>query len=237
MTIPTILELLQAGVHFGHQKSRWHPKMKDYIFTERSGVHIIDLEKTLVKLEAAVNFVRETAQNGGVILFIGTKNQGRQIMKKYAEACETPYITERWIGGLFTNFANVNKLIKKYKDLKEKQEAGVLKKYTKQEQMLFSKEVEKLQKSVGGLAELKKLPDAVFVLDAKQEKTAMEEAINKKIKIVGFCDTNINPERFDYPIPANDDAIKSIELIAKTISEAIKEGKANINVNLGARNV
>ena len=137
MTLPTILELLEAGVHFGHQKGRWHPKMKEYIFTERNGVHIIDLEKTLVKLEEAVDFLRQTAQAGGVVLFVGTKEQGQLIIKKYAEAAGMPYIIERWIGGLFTNFGNVGKLIKKYRKLKEEKEAGALAKYTKKSRLIL----------------------------------------------------------------------------------------------------
>src|SRR3989338_100405 len=228
MTLPTILELLEAGVHFGHQKGRWHPKMKEYIFTERNGVHIIDLEKTLVKLEEAVNFLRQTAQAGGVVLFVGTKEQGQLIIKKYAEAAGMPYIIERWIGGLFTNFGNVGKLIKKYRKLKEEKEAGALAKYTKKEQVDFNKEIERLKKFVGGLGDLRKIPDAVFILDAKKEKTAIIEARKKQVPVVGFCDSNINPELFDYPIPANDDAVRSIELITKLAVEAIQEGKAKL---------
>ncbi|MBI5765899.1 30S ribosomal protein S2 [Candidatus Falkowbacteria bacterium] len=225
MKLPTLLELLQAGVHFGHQKGRWHPKMKDFIFTERGGVHIIDLEKTVEKLQIAIDFVKETAQRGGVILFVGTKRQGQKIIEKYALACGMPYISERWIGGLFTNFSNVNKLIKKYKELTEKKESGALEKYTKKEQVEFHKEIEKLKKLVGGLAELKKIPEAIFVLDVKKEKTAVAEARKRKIPIVAFCDTNINPDLIDYSIPANDDAVKSIEIITSIISETIKEGK------------
>ena len=226
MKLPTLLELLQAGVHFGHQKGRWHPKMKDFIFTERGGVHIIDLEKTVERLQIATDFIKETAQRGGVILFVGTKRQGQKIIEKYALACGMPYISERWIGGLFTNFSNVNKLIKKYKELTEKKESGALEKYTKKEQVEFNKEIEKLKKLVGGLAELKKIPEAIFVLDVKKEKTAVAEARKRKIPIVAFCDTNINPDLIDYPIPANDDAVKSIEIIVGLIAEAVNEGKA-----------
>ncbi len=226
MKSPTILELLQAGVHFGHQKGRWHPKAKENIFTDRAGVHIIDLEKTVVDLEKAVNFVQDIASKGGLILFVGTKKQGQKIIEKYAKETGMPYIVERWVGGLFTNFANVNKLIKKYKDLKEKQESGALKKYTKKEQVEFQKEIEKLEKMVGGLVTMDRIPNAIFVLDAKKEKTAVTEAKSKKVPVIGFADTNINPEVFNYPIPANDDAINSIEIIVKTISEAIKEGRA-----------
>ena len=225
MTLPTILELLQAGVHFGHQKSRWHPKMKDNIFIERNGVHVIDLEKTSESLQNATNYITDLIGRGGVVLFIGTKKQGQNIIKKYAESVGMPYIIEKWIGGMFTNFANVNKLIKKHKDLKQKEETGLLKKYTKKEQVNFNKEIEKLDKLVGGLSELKKIPEAIFVLDAKREKTAVTEARKKKVKVIGFCDTNINPELFDYPIFSNDDAIKSIELITSIVAEAVKAGQ------------
>lgn len=231
MSLPTISELLQAGVHFGHQKSRWHPKMKPYLFTERNGIYIIDLEKTLEKLQEAAAYAKKIAAGGGLILFVGTKKQGQKILEKHAKDCGMPYITERWVGGFFTNFANVSKLIKKYKSLKEQKESGALQKYTKKEQSDFGKEIEKLQKIVGGLSEVSKLPEAIFVLDAKKEKTAVAEARKRKITIIGFCDANTNPELLDLPIPANDDAIKSIEIITKAIAEAVKEGKNEIKKN------
>ena len=226
MKNPTVLELLQSGVHFGHQKGRWHPKMKEYVFTEKGGIHVIDLEKTMIKLENATNFVRQVAEKGGVVLFVGTKKQGQKILKKYADETGMPYIIERWIGGLFTNFGNVGKLIKKYRRLMEERETGALAKYTKKEQVEFAKEIERLSKFVGGLGDMKKIPDAIFILDAKKEKTAILEAKKRGVPVIGFCDTNINPELLDYPIPANDDAVKSIDLITKTIAEAIKEGQA-----------
>lgn len=225
MSLPTINELLQSGVHFGHQKSRWHPKMKPYLFTERNGIYIIDLEKTLQKLEEAAAYAKKIAAGGGLILFVGTKKQGQKILEKYARDCGMPFATERWVGGFFTNFVNVSKLIKKYKSLREQKESGALLKYTKKEQSDFGKEIEKLHKIVGGLSDMSKLPEAIFVLDAKKEKTAIAEAKKRKVTIIGFCDANTNPELLDLPIPANDDAIKSIEIITKTIAEAIKEGK------------
>lgn len=223
--MPTVMELLQSGVHFGHQKGRWHPKMKPYIFTERSGVHIIDLEKTLEKLEKASEYVSKVAANGGYILFVGTKNQGQAIIKKYAEMCGMPYINQRWVGGLFTNYSNVSKLIKKYRSLKEQRDSGALNKYTKKEQVEFNKEIERLEKMVGGLENMTKLPEAIFVLDVKREKTAVTEAKKRKITVIGFCDSNINPEILDYPIPANDDAVNSIDLITRVIAASINEGK------------
>lgn len=226
MSLPTMLELLQSGVHFGHQRSRWHPKMKPYVFTEQGGVQVIDLEKTVAKLEQAASFITELVSQGGGVLFIGTKKQGQAIIEKYAKESGMPYVTERWIGGMFTNFASVSRLIKKYKRLKEDKASGAWAKYTKKEQVALNKEMEKLEKIVGGLEEMKKIPEAVFVLDAKREKTAINEARKRKVKIVGFCDTNINPELLDYPIPANDDATKSIEIITRVIAEAIKAGQA-----------
>ncbi len=226
MQSPTVLELLQAGVHFGHQRSRWHPKMKPYVFTERGGVQVIDLEKTAVKLAEASEFVADLVSRGGTVLFIGTKKQGQAIIEKYAKETGMPYVVERWIGGMFTNFASVSRLIKKYKRLKEERESGAWGKYTKKEQAALTKELERLDKVVGGLEEMKKIPEAIFVLDAKREKTAVDEARKRDVKIIGFCDTNINPEILDYPIPANDDAVKSIELITGVIAGAIKEGKA-----------
>jgi small subunit ribosomal protein S2 len=225
MQMPTLMELLQSGVHFGHQKSRWHPKMKPYLFAERNGVHVIDLEKTLEKLQEAVDFAEKVGANGGSILFVGTKNQGRSIIEKYAKQSAMPYINERWVGGLFTNFANVNKLIKKYRSLKEQRDSGALAKYTKKEQVEFGKEIERLHKMVGGLENMTKLPDAVFILDAKREKTALLEAIKRKIPVIAFADSNINPEVLAYPIPANDDAVNSIDIIIRTIAEAINFGK------------
>jgi small subunit ribosomal protein S2 len=219
------MELLQSGVHFGHQKGRWHPKMKPYIFTERNGVHIIDLEQTLAKLKEAAEFAEKIGASGGTVLFVGTKSQAKPIIEKYAKQSGMPYIKERWVGGLFTNFANVGKLIKKYRSLKEQRDSGALAKYTKKEQVMISKEIERLDKMVGGLESVTRLPDAVFILDAKREKTAILEAKKRKIPVIGPCDTNINPELFTYPIPANDDAINSVELVTRVIAEAINFGK------------
>lgn len=229
MQSPTLMELLQAGVHFGHQKGRWHPKMKQFLFAERNGVHVIDLEKTVEKLKEATDFAEKIGQNGGLVLFVGTKSQGKGIIEKYAKQAGMPYIKERWVGGLFTNFANVGKLIKKYKSLKEQRESGALAKYTKKEQVEFSKEIERLEKMVGGLEVMTKLPDAVFILDAKKEKTALLEARKRRIPIISFADSNINPDTLDYPIPANDDAINSIDLITRSIAEAVNFGKVKAN--------
>lgn len=227
----TLLNLLKNGVHFGHQKSRRHPKMEPYIFTIRNGVHIINLEKTLAKLKEALEFVQKTVREGGNILFVGTKRQAKEITKKYAQSAGMPYITERWLGGLFTNFANVSKLQKKLKKLEEEKKSGEIEKYTKKEQLKFNEEIEKLNRFVGGIREMTSLPAAVFILDVREEKTAVREAVKKQVPIVAITDTNTNPVPIDYAIPANDDAIKSIEFITSLIAEAAKEGKEKQDIS------
>jgi small subunit ribosomal protein S2 len=225
---PTLLELLKAGVHFGHTSSKWHPNMKPFIFGQRSGVHIVDLEQTVVKLGKALDFVKKLASEGKVLLFVGTKEQGKEIVKKYAEKCEMPYVDQRWLGGTFTNFLTIKKVTQKLINLKTKREEGELKKYTKKEQLVFDREIAKLEETVGGIQNMKKLPEAVFILDLKKEKTSRREAEQKKVQIVAICDTNINPDGIDYCIPGNDDAIKSIELIVSLVAEAVNEGKKEV---------
>ena len=224
--MPEILlsELLKNGVHFGHQKSRWHPKMKPYIYTTRNGVHIINLDKTAEKLKKALDFLRETVASGGVVLFVSTKKQAKDIAEKYAKSVNMPYLIERWIGGTLTNFSVISKLINKFKKLKKEKESGELQKYTKKEQLKFDEEIERLNKLVGGIESLEKLPQALFIIDVKQEKTAVREAKRVGIPIVAVMDTNTNPTDIDYIIPANDDATKSIEYITRLITESIKEG-------------
>ncbi|PIY97083.1 MAG: 30S ribosomal protein S2 [Candidatus Kerfeldbacteria bacterium CG_4_10_14_0_8_um_filter_42_10] len=221
----TLLDLLKNGVHFGHQKSRRHPKMEPHIFTVRNGVHIINLEKTLEKLIEALAFIKKTAQEGGQILFLGTKRQAKDIIKKHAQSCGMPYLTERWMGGLFTNFTNVSKLQKKLKKLEEERQSGELEKYTKKERSKFEKEIEKLDRLVGGIKDMRSLPNAIFVVDIREEKTAIQEASKKKVPIVAMVDTNTNPDPISYVIPANDDATKSIEYITGLVAEAVNEGK------------
>lgn len=224
----SILELLKNGVHFGHSKSRLHPKMAPYVFVIRNSISIIDLEKTKEKLTEANNFLTEVAKKGGTILFISTKRQAKDIIREYAEKAKMPYITEHWIGGLLTNFPIVSRLITKYKNLRNSQEKRELDKYTKKERLKFKKEIDKLKNLVGGLEGLESLPQALFIIDSKQEKTAIKEANKKKIPIVAIIDTNSNPSLIDYPIPANDDATKSIELITRLITESIIKGKEKI---------
>lgn len=223
---PTLLEMLQAGVHFGHRESRWHPKMKEYIFGARNGIHIVDLEKTQVKLKEALDYVRETTARGSVILFLGTKRQARDIVKKYAEDCGAPYVAGRWLGGTLTNYGEVMNLVRHYNELRAEQAAGNLSKYTKKEQSNFAKEIADLEEKVGGIKNVVRPPDALFIIDVIKEKTAAAEARARKIPIIALVDTNVNPDLVAHPIPSNDDAVKTIELMTRLVSEAVKEGKA-----------
>jgi small subunit ribosomal protein S2 len=216
--------MLQAGVHFGHQKSKWHPKMKKFIFGDRQGIHIIDLEKTQKALEKACAFAKQTASRGGIILFVGTKKQAVDYVAKAAESCGMPYVNKRWLGGTLTNYVNMAHLLRNYKDLKRKVEKGELGKYTKFEQQKFAEQVAGYDEKIGGLINMTRIPDAVFIMDIRKDKTALEEATRRGVKVVAVCDTNVNPTDVHYPIPANDDAIKSIELMANTVAAAIKEG-------------
>lgn len=235
--MPSLLELLQAGVHFGHQRSHWHPKMKPYIFGARGGVQIIDLEKTLVELEKTLAFVKGLAARGGVILFVGTKRQAREIVKTAAEKCGMPYLVERWIGGMLTNFPEVKRRLKKYHTLKEQAASGELEKYTKKEQLDIEKEIVKMDKYLSGITNLDKIPDALFIADMRTEKTAIAETKKTDITVVGVCDTNVNPLDADYIIPANDDAVNSIRIVVDLVGEAIAEGKAEFEKNKAAATV
>jgi len=219
----SLQEMLKSGVHFGHHKSKRHPKMCAFIFDTKQNISIIDLEKTKEKLEEALNVVAELASHGKTILFVGTKRQAKEIVKKYAIECEQPYIVESWIGGLFTNFNNVIKLSKKLTRLKRERETGELGKYTKKEQLNFIREIKKLEKVVGGIEKMTKMPDAIFITDIKEEKTAVREARKRKVLIIAIADTNVNPDLADYPIPANDDAVKSLNYLTKIVAETYKK--------------
>lgn len=225
--IPTMEEMLKAGLHFGHQASRWHPKMEPFIYTTRNGLHIVDLKKTHVKLEEACEFAKKVVADGGDILFVGTKTQAQPLIEKYAKEAGMPFIKARWIGGLITNYKEVKKNIKRYLDLLEQKKAGEWEKYTKKEQIGLKKEVEKLDSTVAGLAKLDKLPKALFVVDIKHEKTAVLEANVVSIPIIALTDTNTNPEMVTYPIPGNDDATKGLELVIKCIADACADGLKN----------
>lgn len=226
MQIPSVIEMLKAGVHFGHQSSRWHPKMKQFIFGSRGGVHIIDVEKTQAQLESTLDFITQTAARGGTILFVGTKRQAQEIVEKHAKDAGMPYITTRWLGGTLTNFGQVQRLIRHYLDLKDKTDKGELKKYTKLEQLQFSREIEELDGKIGGLATLTRLPDALFIVDARTEKTAVREATTMGVPMIALVDSNVNPTGIKFVIPGNDDAVGSIDLVTKLVADAVKEGKA-----------
>ena len=225
-TIPSLEDMLQAGVHFGHQTSRWHPKMAPYLFGSRSGVHIIDLETTQKKLAEALDFVKSVVARGGQVLFVGCKRQAKDLVREAAVSAGMPFVTERWLGGTLTNFAQIKKSIKRLKTLKEQQEKGELRKYTKKEQLLIAREIMEMEEKLGGIADMEKLPEAMFVVDVRHEKTAVEEARETGTKIVALCDSNVNPEFVQYVIPANDDAVKGIALMTRLVAEAVKEGKA-----------
>ncbi len=217
--------MLKAGMHFGHRTNRWHPKMKQFIFTSKNGVYIIDLKKTQEKMNEALEFMTKLVSEGKSILFVGTKKQVSGPMQKMAEEIKQPYIVGKWLGGYLTNFPVVKKSVKKYLDLIEKKESGKLDKYTKKERLEFDREISKLRERVGGLTSLNKLPDALFVWDIKEEETAVTEAIQKNIPIIAICDTNVNPELANYPIPANDDATKTIALVLGAIKATLSEVK------------
>ncbi len=226
--IPSILEMLQAGAHFGHQVAKRHPKMAPFIFTQRNGVHVIDLEKTQEKMKEVLEVVKKMAAEGKIILFASTKPQAREIVKQAATDCGMPYLVDRWLGGLITNFIEIKKLINKYLKMKEEKASGEWEKYTKKEQTNMTKQLEKMDKTLGGLATLTRLPDILFVPALQGEKTAVLEANRMGVPVVGISDTNANPSKANYFIPANDDAVNSIRLVVNLVAEAVKEGKAEI---------
>ncbi|MBQ4382220.1 MAG: 30S ribosomal protein S2 [Oscillospiraceae bacterium] len=225
MSVVSMKQLLEAGVHFGHQTRRWNPKMAPYIFTERNGIHIIDLQKTVKKLEEAYNFVRDTAANGGTILFVGTKKQAQDSMKEEAERVGMYYVNARWLGGMLTNFKTMRTRIDRLAQLKRMQEDGTFDLLPKKEVMKHIGEMAKLEKYLGGVKEMNKIPSALFIVDPRKERNAIAEAHKLGIPIVAIVDTNCDPDEIDYVIPGNDDAIRAIRLIAATMANAVQEGK------------
>lgn len=223
--LPSAEQLVGAGVHFGHRTSRWNPKMKPYIFGVRNAVHIIDVEKTAQNLKKAVDFIMELVGNSGLIIFVGTKPSVKKIIKEGALDCGMPYVTNRWMGGLLTNFKTIGKRLEYFRDLEQKLAEGELKKYTKKEQLGFKKQLENLEKKFGGVKKLTKTPEAIFVADFKENLLAVREAKKIGIKVVAICDTNTDPGPIDYPIPANDDAASSVKIIVETIVEAVNKSK------------
>ena len=222
--VPKIQEMIDAGVHFGHQTKRWHPKMEPYIYTVSKGVHIIDLEKTEEMLRKACDFLYEQASMGKIIVFVGTKKQSKDIIEKEAKRSGALYVNERWVGGTITNFETIKKNIDKLLSYLKSREEGKFSIYTKKERLLIDREIEKLQASYGGISSLRKTPEVLFVIDTKREKTAIREAKRSGVPVVAIVDTNANPKDIDYPIPGNDDAIKSVALIVRAIADAVEEG-------------
>lgn len=224
MARTTYQELLDAGVHFGHLTRKWDPKMSKYIFMERNGIHIIDLNKTLVKLEEASSAIKQIVKSGRKILFVATKKQAKDIIAEQAKETNMPFVTERWLGGMLTNFATVRKSIKKMSNIDKMTKDGTYDVLSKKEKLMIQRERIKLESLLGGIADLNRLPAALFIVDVKKEHIAVSEAIKLNIPTFGMVDTNSNPSNIDFPIPANDDASKSISLIAGVIGQAIKEG-------------
>lgn len=225
MSVISMKQLLEAGVHFGHQTRRWNPKMKKYIFTERNGIYIIDLQKTVKKVDEAYNFVKELAANGGTILFVGTKKQAQESVREEAVRSGMFYVNQRWLGGTLTNFQTIRKRIQRLKDIERMQEDGTFDVLPKKEVINLVKEKERLEKFLGGIKEMKQLPDALFVIDPRKERIAIAEARKLNIPIIGIVDTNCDPDEIDYVIPANDDAIRAVRLLTSKMADAILEVK------------
>ncbi len=225
MSVVSMKQLLEAGVHFGHQTRRWNPKMAEYIFTERNGIYIIDLQKTVKKLEEAYLFVRDISAEGGDVLFVGTKKQAQDSIKEEAIRCGMPYVNARWLGGMLTNFNTIKKRIARLDQLKTMESNGTFDRLTKKEVTKLSLEIEKLEKYLGGITGMKKQPAVMFIIDPRKEKIAVLEAKKLGIPIVAIVDTNCDPDEVDYVIPGNDDAIRAVKLIAGAMADAVIEGR------------
>lgn len=231
MAVVSMKQLLQAGVHFGHQTRKWNPKMKRYIFAERNGIYIIDLRQTVKLLTEACNFLRDIVSQGELVLFVGTKKQAADIVKEEALRCGMFYVNERWLGGMLTNFETIRKSIKKLKELEKMEQEGKFDLLPKKEVMDLKKQQEKLARNLSGIREMYKLPGAVIVMDTLNEKIAVAEANKLMIPVVAIVDTKCDPDQIDYPIPGNDDAIRSIKLICEKLTDAIIEGQANLDTS------
>ncbi|MCF0121612.1 MAG: 30S ribosomal protein S2 [Oscillospiraceae bacterium] len=225
MAVVSMKQLLEAGVHFGHQTRRWNPKMAPYIYMERNGIYIIDLQKTVKKLEEAYNFIRETTENGGTVLFVGTKKQAQDAIKEEAERVGMYYVNARWLGGMLTNFKTMRTRIDRLSQLRKMQEDGTFDMLPKKEVIKLTNEIAKLEKYLGGVKEMKKLPSALFIIDPRKERNAIAEARKLNIPIVAIVDTNCDPDEIDYIIPGNDDAIRAIRLISSAMANAVTEGR------------
>ena len=225
MSVVSMKQLLEAGVHFGHQTRRWNPKMAPYIYTERNGIYIIDLQKTVKKLEEAYNFVRDTSAEGGTVLFVGTKKQAQDAIREEAERVGMYFVNSRWLGGMLTNFKTMRQRVERLNQLKRMREDCTFDLLTKKEVIKLNGEIEKLEKYLGGVVEMRRLPSALFIVDSRKERNAISEARKLGIPIVAIVDTNCDPDEVDYVIPGNDDAIRTIKLIAQTMANAIIEGR------------
>ena len=224
MAVVTMRQMLDAGVHFGHQTRRWNPKMKRFIFTERNGIYIIDLQQTLHYVDRAYEFIRETVAHGGTVLFIGTKRQAQEAIAEQATRVSMPYVNQRWLGGMLTNFQTVHKRLQRLKDLEAMETSGEFEGRTKKEVLLLTREKDKLAKTLGGIRDMAKVPSAVWIVDTKKEHIAVGEARKLNIPVVAVLDTNCDPDEVDYPVPGNDDAIRSAALLTKVIAEAVAAG-------------
>ncbi len=231
MSVISMKQLLEAGVHFGHQTRRWNPKMKEYIFTERNGIYIIDLQKTVKKIEEAYNFVRDLAMEDKSILFVGTKKQAQESIEQEAKRCDMFYVNQRWLGGMLTNFKTIQGRIARLRRIEQMEATGQFDLLPKKEVMQLKLEQQKLEKNLGGIKEMKKLPGALFVVDPRKEHIAVAEARTLKIPIVAIIDTNCDPDEVDYPIPGNDDAIRAVKLITAKMADAVLEGRQGEQMN------
>ena len=237
MSVISMKQLLEAGVHFGHQTRRWNPKMAPYIYTERNGIYIIDLQKSVVMVDDAYKAVSDIVANGGTILFVGTKKQAQDAIAAEAERCGMYYVNQRWLGGMLTNFKTIQSRIERLKKIETMQEDGTFDLLPKKEVIELKKELEKLQKNLGGIKEMKKLPDAIFIVDPKKERICVQEAHTLGIPLIGIADTNCDPEELDYVIPGNDDAIRAVKLIVSKMADAVVEASQGETFNEEAAEV
>ena len=225
MSVISMKQLLEAGVHFGHQTRRWNPKMGEYIYMQRNGIHIIDLQKTVGMIDTAYNKISDIVAKGGTILFVGTKKQAQDAIASEAERCGMYFVNERWLGGMLTNFRTIRSRIERLKEIEKMEADGIFEVLPKKEVMNLKKEQEKLQRNLGGIKEMKKVPTAIFIVDPKKERICVQEAHALGIELIGICDTNCDPEELDYVIPGNDDAIRAVKLIVSKMADAVIEAK------------
>ncbi|TCK97924.1 SSU ribosomal protein S2P [Natranaerovirga hydrolytica] len=231
MSVISMKQLLEAGVHFGHQTRRWNPKMSEYIYTERNGIYIIDLQKTVHKVDDAYNAIKKVVEDGGSVLFVGTKKQAQDSIKAEAERCGMYYVNQRWLGGMLTNFDTIKSRIRRLKDLEKMEQDGTFDVLPKKEVIQLKHEMDKLERNLGGIKEMKKAPDLIFIVDPRKERIAIQEAHNLGIPLVGIVDTNCDPEEIDYVIPGNDDAIRAVKLIVGRMADAVIEANQGAQTN------